>query len=362
MTTISRLTIVIFILMLLTTAYSTGYMERTADRVKSIALRSLDIDGLKKYLTNVYIPSMKAVRASKTAEPYNHRVYLNDNILAVIALKALNLSIGYEIEKSINKILNTSLEDFSYIVLGRSVKDVVYCRKERYVYSINVEAIGRVEVYEKYLSKDCIVLEWSRYSERLFYKALNSVLLGDIDRAISIFEYAMNLWDGYGFRDRVYEEKGLYSLKSIALALYIYRLFNYIGIKGIDRYWNRILNMISIVSKTQNLDGGFPSVYKIVNGVVKPVNSSDTETTCLVIISLISDKPIEVAQKVHQSLVSVSQGLEFLATVSTSLIAIPITFAILIRRVGIEGLKKSFKTLCQYIKTVIKRMQCRFKK
>jgi len=255
----------------------------------------LDVIKLRSFLEHQFVEEVGLLRAATRVEPDAHRVYVaSDNLLAVEALRTLKSPLTEIVEENL-KEFDGGFDGLHEVLLGYRIPDVFYCRKRVFVKSINTSSLGIIEVCYEKPDKSRINYMWLNYADLIVYRALNELLKGNVNEAKSLFVKLMNMWDGYGFKDRAFN--GIYETYKLALAVYLYRALLSTGVDDIKKYESIIKRIKEIIALMQRSDGGIITHYRVENDEIIPVGDANTETTSIVVISLLSNKPMEIGEK-----------------------------------------------------------------
>jgi hypothetical protein len=121
---------------------------------------------------------------------------------------------------------------------------------------------------------DQVMDGWEKYADLLL---LASIALADSDtpKATEHFRSALQMWDGVGFKDRVFEKQKRYATYKLALALIA-------AIKLGERPPTRDAILKRLLSQ-QSKDGGWITDY---DASGKPVGLANVETTSLAVLAL----------------------------------------------------------------------------
>ena len=117
------------------------------------------------------------------------------------------------------------------------------------------------------------------------------LLKGQRDQAEKLFEKLMETWDGYGFKDKIFRERGKYETYKLALAKYLYKALKAAKSNIIGKYEDNIKKLCNIISMLQRADGGMVTHYEVFHGIIKLTGDVNTETTAITILALYSYYP-----------------------------------------------------------------------
>ena len=147
------------------------------------------------------------------------------------------------------------------------------------------------------LRNGSIIIDWYEYADLLVYRALDALLWGSRPYAEELFIKLMSMWDGYGFRDRAFEEKHVYDTYKLALTIYLYRALEAAGSQIIYKYNDIIHKCRKIIGLMQRNDGGIVTDYIVVDERITPADDANTETTSIVVLALYSSYPEIIGRK-----------------------------------------------------------------
>ncbi len=214
--------------------------------------------------------------------PYYHKHYLtNDNALAAYALE----TVGAEL--SLAAGLRAGLQAYGYdhngfieVAWGQTIPWPPYHHEDKIAAQIGLDYVLREthEVTETASGPDpylCYFYDWSAYANLAFMAALNEYNQGHHESALRLYTIEMNKFDGVGWRDKAYWDRGgVYETIGPAWALYVGAT---IGAAVDDR-------LVTILRKMQDAaSGGFHTHYRAVD---MPEAYPNVETTSLAILGL----------------------------------------------------------------------------
>lgn len=116
------------------------------------------------------------------------------------------------------------------------------------------------------------------------YRALNEIIgEHNIEYAEKLMDELMELWDGFGFKDKAFI--GLYESYKAALAVYLWRTIRKYN-PAYTKYAEVILKIDHITSILQDKDlGGFYTHYSVINNKIIPCGGVNVETMSMFIIA-----------------------------------------------------------------------------
>ncbi len=255
---------------------------------------------LIRFYESQFIKEAGLLRAAVTAPSENISIYIsNDNFLAVRALRVLGL---YNLSSIINRTLKEIYPGYINCRLGVLFGKPMPSK----IYGTNIITFG--QVYSKKFracfiiktdmcNRSKIMYDWFNYSDLVVYRALNYTLSCNLRKAMNLFMRLIDMWDGYGFKDNVYNNTGLYQVYKCALFIYLYRTLKAAGLNSIDKYDNIVEKCLNIIRGAQdNATGGIHTDYKVINGKVVFPSDVNVETTSFVVLALYSKYPINLGE------------------------------------------------------------------
>ena len=263
----------------------------TALGTASYIYMGVDPVGLRVFLESQYVSEVGLLRASKYSYPDNVSIYIaSDNLLGARALETLGSSLAASVLRSLEKYgggWDGKHDPILLKVIGPPRPDrsfiIGYVNTSMGVFTILYD-----HVYDGFLR------DWYNYSDWVILVSINNVIQGRLSKSIILYRYLLSMWDGYGFRDKVYKSTGLYDTYKIALAVYLQRALSYCGVEGLN--WSIYEDWLSILSRSQRSDGGIITNYMTMNGAVAFIGDANTETTSIVALALYSDYPLRAAR------------------------------------------------------------------
>ena len=277
----------------------------------------LDVNGLREFLESQYVPELRLLRAATRAHPDNVTVWVaSDNLLAVAALEVLGSPYAYVIKSELLMRYGGGLDGMHEVLLGIGVPGEFRAAAVLdlgCVYSVKFRANITVR-YEVHSGP--VVRDWRRYADLIMYRCLSHLLGGEVASAEELFREAMEMWDGWGFRDAAFT--GVYETYKLALAIYSYRALEAAGV-DVSEYEGIVGKCREVISKLQRSDGGIVTGYVVKGGHVIPSGDANVETTSIVVLALISDYPA-VAGRRAASKVALSELAAASATVAALLV------------------------------------------
>lgn len=121
---------------------------------------------------------------------------------------------------------------------------------------------------------------WDEYANLLICTALSHYWEGNVTGAMSLFDKAVDMWDGKGLYDRAIDEapdnlRGFYETYKLALLLYASRIFN----RPLP-FQTELENILWFMQR--ETDGGIITHY---NTSLVPMGDANTETTSLTLLA-----------------------------------------------------------------------------
>jgi len=258
----------------------------------------IDVASARRFLESQYVASIGLLRAAATVYPENMSVYIaNDNVLAARALAVLGSPLASRVMAVSNNKYSGGWNGKIDILLGRDIPDKFYSSYNELVGEVN----GYRILYEK-MNKSMTIRDWYDYADLLVYRALDKLLHGLRREAELLFLNLTRMWDGYGFRDIVFNKTGVYAVYKCALFIYLYRALEYAGSTIIHGYKYIYDKCLEIISKAQDpIYGGIHTDYKVENGKIIIQGDMNTETTSMVVLALYSRYPELIGEKCRQT-------------------------------------------------------------
>ncbi len=269
----------------------------------------LDVYGLRYFLENQFVSEVGLVRAATWAFPDNVTIFLtSDNLLAYTALGVLGSPLWFNVLEGLISygVYGDGLHE---VLLGFNIPDnfrepIVFVIDS--VHSVRFNSWLTIKVEQRYGS---LIRNWYEYADLIVYRALDSLLEGDLHYAERLFLKLMSMWDGYGFRDRAFND--IYETYKLALAIYLYRALDAANSSIIRGYDSVIRRCYKIISSLQRGDGGIVTHYDVVDGVMVPSGDANSETTSIVILAIFSHYPEVIGKSARVYERSISRYLLF---------------------------------------------------
>ena len=291
--------------------------------IPMICYCSIDKDRIRLFLENQYVPEVKLLRAATFAYPDNVTIYLtSDNLLAAYALASLNSPYASEI---LSTIYNYGIKGdmLHEVLIGIDIPDEFKSASYEIIGVVYSEKFNCSITIKKELRNGSIIVDWYEYADLLVYRALDALLWGSRPYAEELFRKLMSMWDGYGFKDKSFKEKGVYDTYKLALAIYLYRALEAAGSDIIYKYNDIISKCNEIISIMQRNDGGIITDYRVVNGKIVPTGDANTETTSIVVLALYSNYPEILGKKArNKSAISCIEIIPIIVGLSSALMII----------------------------------------
>lgn len=244
----------------------------------------IDLSKACTFLKSQYIPEAGLLKAAvRPGYDDAYIIYINDNVLAVNALKVCRSPLADRISSILannysqlvaklkryhffeGKIMDNVPKDYVNVDLGTIESD-----------NTNYSIIAKIP--EDY----ALPVDYEKYVDWLLIATANHILKQDYITAMKYFEKAMQKWDGNGFIDEAFD--GRYETYKLGLAIYVWKSLN------INNYSEEINRMLQILSKSQDPEtGGIFTHYKVVNNNIifnETISDVNVETTSIVIIAL----------------------------------------------------------------------------
>ena len=252
----------------------------------------LNLEKLRSFLEGQYVSEARLLRAAVHAYPDNVTIWVcSDNLLAAHALMVLESSLGGKVLDELVSKYNGGYDGLHEVLLAVPISDIL-CRRVNITLSKFYSKKYNTTLYiKKEKSGLTPIIDWDDYADLIVYKALNMLLKGRRDQAEKLFEKLMGMWDGYGFKDKIYRESGRYETYKLALAIYLYRALKATKSNIIVKYEDDIKKLCNIISMLQRADGGIVTHYEVSHGIIRPTGDANTETTAITILALYSHYP-----------------------------------------------------------------------
>jgi len=254
----------------------------------------LDKDLLRKFLEEQYVEEVGLLRAATVVYPDNITCYVaNDNVLASRALAVLGSPLALKVFEKLNNEFNGGWNGKIDVLFGKTIPNTFYASYNMFIGEVD----GYRVVYEK-LNYSQPIHDWYCYADLLVYYALNMLLQGYIQEAEKAFINLTRMWDGYGFRDRVYNETKVYSVYKCALFIYLYRALNAVNSEVTYRYKGIHDRCLEVICRAHDrVKGGIYTDYTVENGKITIMGDVNTETTSIVVLAIYSNYPETIISK-----------------------------------------------------------------
>lgn len=236
------------------------------------------IQHTKSYLLASYDVTLGLVRESPNANPNVYWLY-SDNYLASLALR--------EMEPEVAKAITEAIDGYQFrpserwkVLGGQAVPDDLFAMGTIPA-AITVKE-GK-EIRSEIPSPLFHMEDWQEYADRLLLAAVNASNRGDKKEARSLFEKAQGMFDGSGFADRAFRERGYYDTYKLSLYLIAAKKA---GVQIPER--QRVMSLILSLQEKDPASNRYGGVYTGYDGDGKPLPHSDTntETTSLALLAL----------------------------------------------------------------------------
>jgi hypothetical protein len=213
-------------------------------------------------LVDASVNLLPEYRGSKTYSLYH------DNYLAAKALAERHPEVADRVEKAIQSY-GVQQSGKIEILFGEAKRPLPF-RQYRLIEVRRLDS----KVMKTEVVADEVMTGWGEYADLLL---LASIALGKSDplKAREHFRSALRMWDGVGFKDRVFEKQKRYAAYKLALALIAAtKLGEHPPVQ--DAILKRLLAQ-------QGEDGGWITDY---DAAGKPVGLANVETTSLAVLAL----------------------------------------------------------------------------
>lgn len=209
----------------------------------------------------------------------------HDNVLASHALQDWNRTIADNITQTIQRLVKDydlpasptgiPIDTRAEIILGYVAEFLI---NQTDLVPLNSSYYGSVLETEK--ANNNILPDFENYADLLCYASLTEWRKGNSSGAVHYWEEANATWDGNGFNDTVFQQKGYYATYKLGLFYLISRTL------GKNIVFEK--DLIDRFSRCQLVNGGFITDY-YGNGSFPSGATTNTETTS---IMLLADIPL----------------------------------------------------------------------
>lgn len=212
------------------------------------------------FLQAQYVPDLGLLRESPVTAPDVHWL-TTDNRLAVWALDAAGAA---DLARSLEATLAQHAAAPHGLIEALAGATVLWPPRT----PVQREIAPGVKAETR--TGDAAMLDWIDYADLALYGALNAANRGDNDAARRVYDDALRMFDGRGFRDKAFD--GRYTTYKLALAqIAAHR----IGVTPDAALLTQLLAQ-------QGADGGFIAHYT----AGEPVGDANTETTAYALLAL----------------------------------------------------------------------------
>jgi len=235
-----------------------------------------------RYLEDNLNSSLNLIRESPDDANFTlHKTYwlLNDNFLASYALKPYDPGLSTKLMSTIEKY-GYQHDHYIEILFGNSTIEPNHkvepepkvVEKKDDVYYIKTEKVT-----------DTVMDDYAQYLDKLCYEALWNAYGGNVSETDTLYNEALNMWDGKGFNDNVFKAHPENGYDTYKLAVFYYTA-KALGKLDTLEFKDTLL---STISGLQASNGGFYTYYYYDdNEKLQPRGSTNTETTSLILIAL----------------------------------------------------------------------------
>jgi hypothetical protein len=233
-------------------------------------LESLYVDLTDKY---------GCIVESPVVEP--DRCYTSTNLLAEYVLR--NLCKNTALADKVRAFLNAYPTDFYdyYQILFLRRFDLPFTTVEH----VLVDTVNNIKIYHVRRTGN-VMYDWVEYANLVAFKAILDITSGRLDQARRELERLSDLFNGYGFKDKVYQAIGKYEAYKLALAIIPNKSLGFSD--RVDLYTST-LNRISPVTTLYTVD---PSGNLVGEGDL------NVETASLIAIALYSTIPYDIVHRI----------------------------------------------------------------
>lgn len=243
----------------------------------------IDLDRACGFLVHQYVPDIGLLREAYSNSDDYKKAWINVNIIAAEALAVCGKTHLASLIK-----MRLSSDYWNYLrpnkweaLLGIPISDTP--QVERILKLREYPELGITVMVE--LRDAGNFTGWDQYADLLLYESINAVIKGKRNEAWKLLDKALEYFDGWGFRDEVFDDKGKYDAYKLALAVYAYR-----ALGEPQEFKDTISRILNILKQLQDqVSGGIFTDYKAVNGTLvfgPSVSDRNVETTAITILAL----------------------------------------------------------------------------
>jgi hypothetical protein len=262
------------------------------------------------YLAGQYNPAVGLCREARNVAPKTYWL-VSDNLWACYALKNSHPDISDRIKLKLQHYAvlydlprNSEGLPISYkheAVIGDTVPlpfhSSIHYTLETNEYTIKIEIANSTSV----------MFDWQDYADLLLYATLSYHCEGNNRSALDCFNKATSMWDGKGIWDIAAQTDKKYATYKLALLLYVSKRLNVtlpFEEELINRIWSQQNKITGAIITDYLLDG-------------TPAGDTNTETTSIVVIALISCADIAVANvEPYRTIIGQNSTTKIYVTVS----------------------------------------------
>ena len=237
------------------------------------------IQRMEDYLMAGYDPDLDLIRESPNSNPDIYWLY-SDNYLASLALMKTAPETSVSIARAMEDYAFRPLERW-HVLSGEEVWDALFAWDSK---DFSITDIVGTETPSPALHME----DWQEYADRLLLAAINAFNRGDIHEASGLFVKAQEMFDGLGFRDKAFVERGYYD--TYKLALYVIAGSD-LGMSAPER--QRLIELMLSLQENDPASNRHGGIYTEYDDNLKPLPHTDTntETTSLTILALRAYSP-----------------------------------------------------------------------
>ncbi len=205
----------------------------------------------------------------------------HDNVLASYVLQNWNRTVADNITETVYRLtkdydlsansMGIPIDCRAEILLGYNV-DFFFNQTEGFI--LNLSFSGSVLKTER--ANNNVLEDFEDYADLLCYAVLVEWRKENYSGANHYYEKAKAMWDGKGFRDKVFDEKGYYATYKLGLF--------YLANRILSKDFDFKKELVDRVGQCQLSSGGFITDY-FGNGSFPANSKTNTETTSIILLA-----------------------------------------------------------------------------